>query len=213
MRFAWAMPMPAAGGVARLRIPLSVGDIYGRSGLPDSDDLLHGGLNAMARMSVRCLDGTATLEGRPVSGEVEVPLNRAIHLVVQDWTVRPLAGRTADGCGISLTMTPLPQSTARMDVAVLVDRSGSMGEACGADDPHQSKHDAIRAALSRRAGDMRDGDTVDLWEFDDRVAFVGSTRKGREVSATGCVGLLSALGGGGAAPRSARRWKPFWPRQ
>ena len=37
----WAMPLAAAeGGVARLRIPVTVGDIYGCSPLAESDDLL-----------------------------------------------------------------------------------------------------------------------------------------------------------------------------
>jgi len=36
----WAMTLTNINGRGRLRIPLTVGEIYGRSGLPDSDDLI-----------------------------------------------------------------------------------------------------------------------------------------------------------------------------
>ena len=39
----WAMPLSVAAGYSTLRIPQSLGDVYGRSGLHDADELLTGG--------------------------------------------------------------------------------------------------------------------------------------------------------------------------
>jgi Vault protein inter-alpha-trypsin domain len=38
----WTMTLTNLNGRGYMRIPLTVGDIYGRSGLPDSDDLTYG---------------------------------------------------------------------------------------------------------------------------------------------------------------------------
>jgi len=72
----WAMSLTSLNGRAQLRIPLTVGDIYGRSGLPDSDDLTRGGPVQTADLAVQCRDGEVTLlGGRLVDGRAQVPLN------------------------------------------------------------------------------------------------------------------------------------------
>ena len=43
VRSSFALAMTNLDGRATLRIPLTVGHVYGRSGLPDLDDLAHGG--------------------------------------------------------------------------------------------------------------------------------------------------------------------------
>jgi hypothetical protein len=57
----WAMTLSNVNGNARLRIPLTVGDIYGRPGLPDSDDLRHGGPVQTGELTIRCRDGQVRL--------------------------------------------------------------------------------------------------------------------------------------------------------
>ena len=191
---AWVMIMPMAGGVARLRIPLTVGDIYGRSSLPDSDALVTGGPGGVATLSVSCLDGCATLRGQSIIGPLEIPLDRPIDLAVQDWTPRALLGRTAAGHWLALTVTPLPENTATLDVAVVVDRSSSMATSSDANQPGMSLHDSVRATLSRLGASLRDGDAVDLWEFDDTATMVGTTREGRGNLAKRMMALAKRLG-------------------
>jgi len=57
VRSTWAITLSYATDRGHVRIPLTVGDIYGRSGLPDSDDLIHGGPLQYADLSVQCRDG------------------------------------------------------------------------------------------------------------------------------------------------------------
>src|SRR5262245_49452040 len=59
----WATTLTMAGGRGCLRIPLTVGDIYGRSGLPDSDELIHGGPIQTAELEVHCSGGIVELVG------------------------------------------------------------------------------------------------------------------------------------------------------
>src|SRR6516162_8190036 len=79
----WTTTVTNLNGRAQLRIPLTVGDIYGRSGLPDSDDLTYGGPVQTAELRVRCLNGEVTLRGgRLDDGRAQVTLNAPIDLEV-----------------------------------------------------------------------------------------------------------------------------------
>ena len=172
----WAMSLTQVEGSSRLRIPLTVGDVYGRSGLPDSDELAHGGPAATAALSVTCRDGSATLiGGRLVEGHATVPLDAPIDLEITGWTSQALPGRAADGREVVLRVAPSPGGEAPLDIAVVIDRSGSMGEICVADGKRLTKHDAIRGGLEQIARRLGAADVVDLWEFDDAPGHVGRT--------------------------------------
>src|SRR5262245_35456091 len=83
----WTMTLTNLNGRGQLRIPLTVGDIYGRSGLPDSDDLIHGGPFQSAHLTVQCRDGQVTLlGGRLDAGRAQVRLNATIDLEVSGWS-------------------------------------------------------------------------------------------------------------------------------
>src|SRR5215470_3784281 len=83
VRTVWALTLTHIDGRGTLRIPLTVGDIYGRSNLPDSDDLVHGGRVDMAQLRVQCRDGAVTLHGAVLTeGRADVPLNAPIDLAV-----------------------------------------------------------------------------------------------------------------------------------
>ena len=85
----WTMTLTSINGRACLRIPLTVGEIYGRSGLRDSDDLIHGGQIQSGDLAVSCRDGQVTLRGGNLqNGKTEVPLNAPIDLEVSGWTAR-----------------------------------------------------------------------------------------------------------------------------
>src|SRR5579863_3866401 len=83
VRATWAMTLTNLGGRGRLRIPLTVGDIYGRSSLADSDDLIHGGPQQTGTLTLDCRDGTATLIGGSLQDrQAEVALNAPIDIDV-----------------------------------------------------------------------------------------------------------------------------------
>src|SRR5206468_11357653 len=60
----WAMSLTQVEGSSRLRIPLTVGDVYGRSGLPDSDELAHGGPGPTATPPRPCPGRSASVAAR-----------------------------------------------------------------------------------------------------------------------------------------------------
>ena len=164
----WAVTLTNAGKVSTLRIPLTVGHIYGRSPLSDSDDLIHGGPLQMGALAVVCRDGEAQLRGAgPVEGQVDVPLNAPIDLQIRGWTPKDLYGRTADGRRAVLRIDRAPSADAPLHVVFLVDRSSSMNEVCAVEDRAITKHEAVIAGLHAASDEVRDGDAVHLWEFGD----------------------------------------------
>lgn len=192
----WAAALTCIGDTGRLRIPLTVGDVYGRSPLPDSDDLVHGGAAGTAELTVRCSDGSVELlGGRLEEGRASIPLNAPIDLIAHGWAPRDLRARAADGRDVVLRIAPHPGGAQEFDVAILVDHSGSTGEAYSAARPNVTKHRAIVNALASYAGSLKAGDGIELWEFDDAPRFVGSTRAGAKKSSAEFRALLSRLSG------------------
>jgi hypothetical protein len=191
----WAMTLTNLNGRAQLRIPLTVGDIYGRSGLPDSDELIHGGALQTAELTVQCRDGEVTLRnGRLDDGRAQVPLNAPIDLEVHGWTRGELRGRAADGRGVVLRVEPASFGDADIDVAVLIDHSGSMAEICSLDHRSMTKHQSVLSGLHSIAARIGHSDVVDLWEFDNVHRHVGSAR-GRN-GLQSLIGRLSEPAGG-----------------
>jgi len=180
----WAMTLTNINGRGRLRIPLTVGEIYGRSGLPDSDDLIHGGPVQTGDLTVTCDDGRTTLiNGKLHNGESKVPLNAPIDLEVGGWMSADLHGWAADGREVLLRVEPIPVADAVLDIAAVIDHSGSMGERCSIDQLHLTKHQAIAAGLQKAANKLGRGDKIDLWEFDDALGHVGSADSGSSLHA------------------------------
>jgi hypothetical protein len=175
IEFRWAMAATNIDGHCHLRIPLTVGDIYGPSGLIDSDELIHAGLDQDASLSVQCRDGTAMLRGRQLeNGRARVALDTPIDLEMAGWTPRELHGRSADGREVALRIEPSAAGESALDVALIVDRSGSMAAHCTST-LALSKHMAVMLALDAMAKRLRPEDALDLWEFSDTCRHVGST--------------------------------------
>src|SRR5262249_40963286 len=131
VEFRWVMAATSIDGRCHVRIPLTVGDIYGPSGLLESDDLIYDETDQTANLAVQCRDGTVTLRGGTLeNGRAQVPLDAPIDLEVAGWTPRDLHGRCADGRAVALRIEPAGGGERALDVAVLVDRSGSMAELC-----------------------------------------------------------------------------------
>jgi hypothetical protein len=179
----WVMPLSLVGdGTAALRIPITVGEIYGRSPLADSDDLVTDPTVVHeAELEVICLEGEVSLVGGPAlaGGRARLRLDRPIDLRVSDWVPRDLSGLAADGRGVTLRVTPAPTQDAPIDAVVLVDRSGSMGSPADGGSPGApTKHAAVVEGLRAAAGALCLGDRVCLWEFDDTANPVRSRRGG-----------------------------------
>lgn len=184
----WAMPLAAGeDGLARLRIPVTVGDLYGCSPLAASDDLLTDpNVLHEAEIELLCATGTAMLAGGPAldAGRTRLRLDRPIDIAVAGWAPAPLRGRAADGREVTLHIVPAPAGAVALNAVVLVDRSGSMGSYGGP----LSKHEAVVAGLRAAAAVLRPEDRVALWEFDDTANAVRPRRGG------GFLGAVEALG-------------------
>src|SRR5262245_39056033 len=78
----WTAPLSFIGDSARLRIPTTIGDIYGQSPLPPSDDLVAGGHLHEATLGLACEDGVATLldAGAAKDGRYAVTLDHPIDI-------------------------------------------------------------------------------------------------------------------------------------
>jgi hypothetical protein len=191
----WTMTLTNLNGRGYMRIPLTVGDIYGRSGLPDSDDLTYGGPVQTAELTVQCRDGQVILlGGRLDNGRAQVPLNAPIDLEVNGWTPADLCGRAADGREVVLRVEPTSVGDADVDVALVIDHSESMGEICSADNRNLTKHQAVLAGLLTIAARIKQPDVIDLWEFDNAHRHVGSARGGNSLQSL--MGRLSGPAGG-----------------
>lgn len=179
----FAQPLAWIGKRALLRIPTTVGHVYGASGLPDSDDLVLGGPVTAADVKVSCGAGvTALVGGVPVGAGLRLALDRPISIEARGWTARDIRGRTAAGAPFALDIAPAPRGDASLDVALLVDRSGSMDTKC-AIGAQVTKHTAVLLGLGEAAAHtFRDTDRINLWQFDDHAEDLG-TANGAHVKA------------------------------
>ena len=198
VRCVWTAALrPSGGGEARLRIPLTVGDVYGRSPLPDSDDLLSGGPSAMGSLSVEAEGLEVRLDmhpgGRPCGGEaLAIPLDRPIDLLVPHPSWARLAAPAGGGRRLALTLAPEPPADAAVDAALLIDISGSMDMPCTADGRGLTKHAAVRAGLEAAASSLGEADRLHLFTFANDC-----TEVGRAAGAGACVALVRGLPGAG----------------
>jgi hypothetical protein len=177
----FVVPLAAApGGGATLRIPTTVGDIYGRSPLQDSDDLVHGPFVHEAELEVSCLDpGTSARlpEGRLEGGHGRVRLDAPIDIAVSGLALGvPLSGTSVEGCPVELTVAPAPSGDAGLNATWLLDISGSMDSpACwrAGTGSGPSKYEVALSAIADASNRFRATDRMELWEFSDRARLVG----------------------------------------
>lgn len=194
VRAVWTITLTNVGGRASLRVPLTVGDIYGRSKLLDSDDLLSGGPMDTAELAVSCRDGEVRLAGRPlIEGRATVRLDAPIDLEV-GFVPSDLHGRAADGRDIVLRVEPSRASETALDIAAVIDHSGSMNESCAGGRGGPTKHQAVRAALRTVAARLGEADRIDLWEFESEPTHLGSAAGRAGVGSL--VARLAAPSGG-----------------
>jgi len=92
-----AMAASHEGNRSTLRIPLTVGDVYGHSGLSDVDNLVHTPSEDFARLKVSSPGTTIALNGQLMAdGETRVSLARPIDLAFSGWAARDLEGSAGE---------------------------------------------------------------------------------------------------------------------
>lgn len=189
----WTAPLSFLDETPRLRIPTTVGEIYGRSPLTPPDDLVTGGIVHEATVAIACSDGTASLlqAGRMIEGRYHVTLDAPIDIVITGWTQRKLTGVAADGRQVVLDIAPAPAIDASLDIDVLFDHSGSMSEdAVSYSELAASKFDLARSGLiAAIRHHLRAADKMRLWQFDDRADYLG------EATGPNCEALVASIDG------------------
>lgn len=178
-----------------VRIPVTVGDIYGVSPFNDADDLatspqvVHN-----ANVEVDCGDAVASISGTPVTAgrRLDVVLDAPIELEIAGLTTLSADGVAADGRRVRVSLTLDIGGDAAIDAAILIDRSGSMGDALSSELSTPTKHVAVVAGLTQAAGALRPRDRAELWEFDNSTERVG----GRDTSLVEAIGELGEPRGG-----------------
>jgi hypothetical protein len=168
----WAASLSVFGDEATLRIPQSVGQVYGNSGLPETDDLVAGGAEQPVLVSVTS-DVALKIHGSVVeNNHARITNANPIDIVTAIWGPTAIVGNTADGGSVRLELSPQRDGDHPLSVAILVDHSGSM-DGRSAVGSTLSCHDAAREGLQRLASQIRDADTVDLWEFNTTPRHIG----------------------------------------
>lgn len=177
----WTTALNWVADQCALRIPLTVGDVYGCSGLADADDLTHSPREPQsAQLRITCADGPVVVAGlapgpAPQDGTCSVPLNRPIDLIAPAAASKVLSGDAADHRRVTLTIAPASNGELACRLAVMADCSGSMAGNFGSDasGAELSKHDATMWLVRSIAAGLRDGDELDLWQFDRAAERVG----------------------------------------
>lgn len=198
----WAMQLTPQGERSHLRLPLTVGQVYGQSPLAPCDDLLGGGQPDTATLRIDadrdCVVGGAILR----EGTLEVPLGAAIDVSAPTVLPDMAAGEGADGAALRIACRAAPGGSAPLSLAVLVDRSGSMDAPCGTDG---SLHDAVRRGLASLTASFGADDRIALWQFNNGVEQVGASDRAADW-AEAVAQLKPPQGGteiGGALQRAA----------
>lgn len=177
----WVMPLAISGGQGHLRIPTTVGQIYGQTPLEDGDDFTWTSTISSASVSIESPDSKVTINGQTGNTlTLQVPMNRPIDVSVSAWTPRQITGRTVDGSLLELLLTPALSSSDSLDVAILVDHSGSMGAPEGELFKRlggTSTHERVVAGLRSLSQKLNSRDSVDLWEFNTAPNHVGRVQR------------------------------------
>ena len=182
------------GSTALLRIPTTVGELYGKSPLMPADDLVTGPQALTAATVIASVDaGRIVLDGfGAMTGEARVPLDRPIVLRVEGQSYGERTGVDATGRAVRLTLHSAGGGDAPLDCAVLFDRSGSTADKSGPGG--LSVWAAMKEGLVEMASRLRPEDQVALWQFDSSCQKLGNGSGTR--SLTSLLGRLGAPNGG-----------------
>jgi hypothetical protein len=129
----------------------------------------------VADLIVSCRGGHVSLFGKHLEeGRASVSLDTPIDLIVNGWSPRDLPGHAADGRAVTLRVAPSTSHETPLDVAILVDRSGSMSEKCSSFN-NVTKHQALTLGLLAASKTLSDSDHIELWQFNNSADRIGAT--------------------------------------
>ena len=171
------VPLSSVRGQPFLRLPMTVGQIYGTSPLMPADDLVTGKAVHVAQLSVACDHGRARLgDGTDLSRDepLEVVLNKAIEITIEGGWFGAVQGVTADRHVVELALKPVEVTENCLSLAILFDRSGSTHSPVG--NGTTSIWAAMRAGLAEALTGARRGDQFELWQFDNHCSLLGKAR-------------------------------------
>lgn len=191
----WAQPLSAMDGTVGLTIPTTVGEVYGRSPLADSDDLRHGPTVHEADVEVTSTSGAPYLLGGGLAeGKARVRLDAPINVILPGWAPSGLSGVSADGRAVRVEAEPIQAGEATIAAELLLDGSGSMlGAYGGFDDQGRDKFKAMLAGVAGAVASLRPDDRFRVWEFADTPREIAVTTGNLLGEA---VWRLKAQGGG-----------------
>lgn len=187
------MPLAATELGPFLRIPVTVGQLYGCSPLAPVDDLVtSAAVRHEASLSVTVDAGRAMIAGRPVAAAERITLDAAIEIVVEGGAFGVHHGVAADGRQVRIDLRPVLAGPQPLDLAVLVDHSGSTSSPA-AGPRGLTVWEAMRDGLRLELGRLRGQDRLALWEFATSCQRIGA---GTGPSVAGLVARLAGPAGG-----------------
>ncbi len=172
----FVVPLAAIGDDYKVRIPLTVGQVYGNSPLMNADALLADGPEQKASVTITGAGENYRLNGQPVSGpEQSVSLGSVIELTLSLKKVAPISSITKDGRVVTLSFGRMETRNEDMEFDLLLDASGSMSER---DASGGVKWEQMIGALADTSAlDLRDGDKINLWTFSGTANFEKKSSK------------------------------------
>ena len=176
------MALEDYSGTPFIRIPLTVGEIYGNSPLLPSDSLLtQPGLKMVGRLSVTSTSGRAEfVSGEQVEIGMKISMTQSIELLFPEQKFGFVSGFDAWGREVSINLKQSALSAKKLDVAIILDRSGSTSENVGT--RGKTIRSAIEDGVRHAVRNFHGKDRIAIWEFDDdaRLVAEGSAAELRE---------------------------------
>ena len=190
----WAVALELDGGTGRLRIPMTIAEVSGDSGLEEVFEPRAEAPPGEAPVVIESGSGPVRIGSKvvirgPGGGTFtgSVPDNAPLDLVVEGLRGGNLTVRAADGRTVSVEIAPATGSDP-IDAAVVLDGSASMDASCGRGS-RRSKWEVAKGALGTVVAGLGKGDSVEFWAFADRLA-------SRPVAAPDGLGRLGVHGAG-----------------
>jgi hypothetical protein len=187
----YVSPLSIVGSAGRLRIPLTIGAIYGATPLIESDDIAIGGAVVETTVEVGGADGV-TVNGKQAQGEMAVSSGGVISIEVADVALPAIQGKASGGSYARIEFSVPAKRLVDLHADLLLDASGSMGAGYRGDGVH--KWAAMLAGVKAAAtSDITGNDIFRLWTFSTGCEFHGE-RRGGEIA--GAVSDLPFSNGG-----------------
>lgn len=168
----YVAPLAMVAGIGRLRIPLTIGAIYGTSPLIASDDILADGAAIDAAVSVRGADGIR-INGADASSVTAVKTSAVIDIAVTSPSLAPVHARMPSGSWANVSFA-IPAAASRpLDADLMLDTSGSMAEGANR---WKTKWQALVEGLGSALKTVEGQDGFRFWTFSNDCILRGAAK-------------------------------------